>query len=108
MTRHPRGHLKLTGDTHLPDVESDDLEIEEGTAPLAKLARDANSPRRVAVRHAGMLRDPDFGSDNTSRRESAFAHPSLAKALARPRTQVRWMPLIFGGLALMALRRLRR
>jgi hypothetical protein len=54
-----KGHLKLTGDTHLPDVETD-LAIEEGASSLARLARERTQPGRAnTVRRAGMLRDQD-------------------------------------------------
>jgi hypothetical protein len=41
-----KGHLKLTGDTHLPDVETD-LAIEEGASSLARLARERTQPGRA-------------------------------------------------------------
>ena len=50
--------IKLTGDTHLPDVESD-LDIEEGTSSLAKLAQPRDQGGRPAVRHAGVLVAPE-------------------------------------------------
>ncbi|MBK0391825.1 hypothetical protein [Ramlibacter algicola] len=54
-----KGHLKLTGDTHLPDAESD-LAIEEGASSLARLARERTQPGRAnTVRRAGLLRDQD-------------------------------------------------
>lgn len=52
-----KGNIKLTGDTHLPDVESD-LDIEEGTSTLAALAQPRDQPGRPQVRHAGVLVAP--------------------------------------------------
>ena len=53
-----KSNLKLTGDTHLPDVESD-LDIEEGTSSLARLAQERGQSRRPLVRRAGVLLAPD-------------------------------------------------
>src|SRR4051794_14495190 len=59
--------LKLTGDTHLPDAESD-LQVEEGTSSLAKLAQPRDQGGRPQVRHAGVLVAPedDAGTDATA------------------------------------------
>ena len=53
---HPKGNVKLSGDTHLPDAESD-LELEEGTSPMADLARERTQSGRRAThaRKAGVL-----------------------------------------------------
>ena len=53
---HPKGNLKLSGDTHLPDAESE-LDVEEGSSGLAELAKDRHQPRGAAtrVRRAGVL-----------------------------------------------------
>jgi hypothetical protein len=51
-------HIKLTGDTHLPDAESD-IDIEEGAASMAHLAHDRNAGRAYTRRHAGLLRSYD-------------------------------------------------
>ena len=50
--------IKLTGDTHLPDVESD-LDIEEGTSSLAKLAQPRDQGGRPVVRRAGIIVAPE-------------------------------------------------
>lgn len=62
-----KGNLKLTGDTHLPDVESD-LDVEEGTSSLAALAQVRDRPGRPQVRRAGVLVAPedDSGPDATA------------------------------------------
>jgi hypothetical protein len=62
-----RSNLKLTGDTHLPDVESD-LDVEEGISPLARLAQERGQSRRPLVRRAGVLLAPDSdaGPDPTA------------------------------------------
>jgi hypothetical protein len=54
--------IKLTGDTHLPDVESD-LDIEEGTSSLAKLAQPRDRGGRPVVRHAGVMVAPEADTD---------------------------------------------
>jgi len=54
--------IKHTGDTHLPDVESD-LDVEEATSSLAKLAQPRDQGGRPAVRHAGILVAPESDSD---------------------------------------------
>jgi hypothetical protein len=54
--------IKLTGDTHLPDVESD-LDIEEATSSLAKLAQPRDQGGRPLVRHAGILVAPETDTD---------------------------------------------
>lgn len=60
---HPKGNIKLSGDIHLPDAESD-LAVEEGRTGLAALAHERGQPGRPggAVRKAGMLVDPDLGT----------------------------------------------
>ncbi|WP_427913056.1 hypothetical protein ACPWT1_20945 [Ramlibacter sp. MMS24-I3-19] len=62
-----KGNLKLTGDTHLPDAESD-LDVEEGTSTLASLAQVRDQPGRPQVRRAGVLLAPegDAGLDATA------------------------------------------
>lgn len=57
---HPQGRLKLSGDTHLPDAESDQP-VENGRGPLAALAKERQARGRpgVAVRRAGLLRAQD-------------------------------------------------
>jgi hypothetical protein len=50
--------LKLTGDTHLPDAESD-LDVEEGTSTLAQLAQPRDQGGRPQVRRAGVLVAPE-------------------------------------------------
>lgn len=71
---HAKGNLKLTGDTHLPDVESD-LDIEEGTSTLAALAQPRDLPGRPQVRRAGVLVAPqdDTGLDATAAARDASA-----------------------------------
>lgn len=54
---HAKGKLKLTGDTHLPDAESD-LDIEEGTSSIAALAHERDQRGRPQVRRAGVLLAP--------------------------------------------------
>jgi hypothetical protein len=59
---HPKGNVKLSGDTHLPDVESD-LAIEEGRTGLEMLAHERTQPGRPGRgRKAGLLVDPDLGT----------------------------------------------
>ncbi len=60
---HPKGNMKLSGDIHLPDAESD-LAIEEGRTGLESLAHERDQPGRPggAARKAGLLVDPDLGS----------------------------------------------
>jgi hypothetical protein len=55
---HPKGHIKLTGDTHLPDAESE-LELEEGRTGLEALAHERGGGRRGGVRKAGMLQESE-------------------------------------------------
>jgi hypothetical protein len=55
---HPKGNVKLSGDTHLPDAESDlDLDLEEDVSPIADLAGERTQPGRRATqaRKAGVL-----------------------------------------------------
>lgn len=53
------GPNKLSGDIHLPDVESD-LDLEQGKSSLATLATPRKSAgRRSTVRRAGLLRAED-------------------------------------------------
>jgi hypothetical protein len=57
----PKDNAKLTGDTHLPDVEDDGLEQEEassGNAPQARPRSEEGRPGRGA-RKAGVVRDHD-------------------------------------------------
>lgn len=77
---HPKGHLKLSGDVHLPDAESD-LDVEEGTSGLSGLAADRRQPRGAAtrVRRAGMLRS----GDEPERGATSQANASNAQALGR-------------------------
>lgn len=60
---HPKGNVKLSGDIHLPDAESD-LAVEQGRTGLESLAHERGQSGRVggAVRKAGVLVDPDLGS----------------------------------------------
>ena len=60
---HPKGNVKLSGDLHLPDAESD-LAVEEGRTGLESLATERGQPGRRggATRRAGVLVDPDLGS----------------------------------------------
>ena len=59
-----KGHLKLTGDTHLPDAESD-LALEGGGASLAALAHERTQPGRAnSVRRAGVLREHDDAAED--------------------------------------------
>lgn len=59
---HPKGNVKLSGDIHLPDVESD-LAVEEGRTGMEALAYErTESGRRGGVRKAGLLIDPDLGT----------------------------------------------
>ena len=66
---HPKGHLKLSGDTHLPDVESD-LELERGTTGIGRLAKERLAGGRPGggVRRAGLLVAPQ---DDRAARSSA-------------------------------------
>lgn len=57
-----KGRLKLTGDTHLPDAESD-LDIEEGTSSIATLAHVRDQRGRPQVRRAGLLQAPREDDD---------------------------------------------
>ena len=54
----PKDNAKLTGDTHLPDVESD-LPVQGGTSDGAPQARPRNQEGRPGrgVRKAGVLTD---------------------------------------------------
>lgn len=63
---HPNGNVKLSGDTHLPDAESE-LAVEEGRTGLEQLAHERTQPGRPGgrARKAGLLADPDLG--NTER-----------------------------------------
>ena len=58
---HPKGNLKLSGDIHLPDAESD-LAIEEGRTGLETLAQERGRSGRSPARRAGLVVDPDLGS----------------------------------------------
>jgi hypothetical protein len=60
---HPKGNVKLSGDIHLPDVESD-LAIENGHTGMEALAHERTQPGRPGgrARKAGLLIDPDLGS----------------------------------------------
>lgn len=59
---HPKGNVKLSGDTHLPDAESD-LAIENGHTGMEALAHGRTQPGRPGrARKAGLLIDPDLGS----------------------------------------------
>lgn len=54
----PKDNAKLTGDTHLPDVESD-LPLQEGSSDAGAQARPRSEEGRPGrgVRKAGVLRD---------------------------------------------------
>ena len=70
--------IKLTGDTHLPDVESD-LDIEEGASSLARLAQPRDQGGRPAVRHAGVLMAPSDDMDvdtTTGARDAGTSRPT--------------------------------
>lgn len=55
----PKANAKLTGDTHLPDVESDlPVQGASGAGPQARTREQAAQPRR-GVRKAGVLTDHD-------------------------------------------------
>ena len=60
MPHHPKGHLKLSGDIHLPDAESD-LELERGSNGMAALAKERTRGGRPGggVRKAGVLAAPE-------------------------------------------------
>jgi hypothetical protein len=59
---HPKGNVKLSGDIHLPDAESD-LAIENGHTGMEALAHERTQPGRTGrARKAGLLIDPDLGS----------------------------------------------
>ncbi|MGV3571077.1 MAG: hypothetical protein ACO1PB_10800 [Ramlibacter sp.] len=60
---HPKGNVKLSGDLHLPDAESD-LALEEGRTGLEALAHQRGQSGRVggAARKAGVVVDPDLGT----------------------------------------------
>jgi hypothetical protein len=60
---HPKGNVKLSGDVHLPDAESD-LAVEEGRTGLGMLAHERKQRGRPGggARKAGLLVDPDLGS----------------------------------------------
>jgi hypothetical protein len=60
---HPKGNVKLSGDIHLPDAESD-LALEQGRTGLEALAHERGQSGRVGggVRKAGVLVDPDLGT----------------------------------------------
>ncbi|TFZ05133.1 hypothetical protein EZ313_00160 [Ramlibacter henchirensis] len=62
----PKDNAKLTGDTHLPDVESD-LPVQEGSSDAGGQARPRGEQGRPGrgVRKAGVLTDGD-DSDDTS------------------------------------------
>lgn len=78
---HAKGNLKLTGDTHLPDAESD-LDIEEGTSSLAALAQPRDLPGRPQGRRAGVLVAPD---DDTSLDATAGARDASTSRRTSPR-----------------------
>jgi len=64
----PKDNAKMTGDTHLPDAETDDLAFEEGMTDSigadgtprgrGKAAADQGGPGR-GIRKAGLLKDSD-------------------------------------------------
>jgi hypothetical protein len=58
---HPKGNIKLSGDIHLPDVESD-LAVEQGHTGLEALASERGQSGRTAARKAGLVADPDLGT----------------------------------------------
>ena len=58
----PKANAKLTGDTHLPDVESDlPVQGASGAGPLARTREQAAQARR-GVRKAGVLTDHETES----------------------------------------------
>lgn len=73
--------IKQSGDTHLPDVESD-LDVEEGTSSLAKLAKPRDQGGRPMVRHAGVLVAPDTDTDldaTAGARDASTSRQSLPR-----------------------------
>jgi hypothetical protein len=79
-----KDNAKMTGDTHLPDVESDDLPVQEGTtgvgiegAPSGRRRPSDGRPGR-GINKAGVLKDkgaetsdsntPDSGEGSGSNR----------------------------------------
>ena len=76
-----KGNLKLTGDTHLPDVESN-LDVEEGTSSLAQPAEGRDQPGRAQVRRAGALAAPedDKATDATAgARDASTSRDTMAR-----------------------------
>ena len=81
-----KGNLKLTGDTHLPDAESD-LDIERGTSSIASLGQVRDQPGRPQVRRAGVLTAPedDAGLDATAgARDAAMSRRTFPRNGAGP------------------------
>ena len=75
---HPRKHMKLTGDTHPPEVEDDrGLEQEESAPPVAaRLAEAAEHLEQRAM--AGAVRLADTGE--------GYLEQARAQVRARPLT----------------------
>jgi hypothetical protein len=67
-----KGNAKMTGDTHLPDVESD-LPLQEGETgelgadgtPSGRARADEGHPGR-GINQAGLLKDKDGDTQNTA------------------------------------------
>ena len=57
---HPKGHVKLSGDTHLPDAEGDD-DLEEGRSATAALARERGTAGRHHRRGGVLTADDSQG-----------------------------------------------
>jgi hypothetical protein len=107
---HPKGNVKLSGDTHLPDAESD-LDIEQGSSGMGDLARErTQSGRRGShARKAGVLTAEDGSgaiaavnrADNDSRqastRDGQGAAPAMRPAQGNP------LVLLAAGLLLLVL-----
>ena len=63
---NPHNKAKMTGDTHLPDVESDDLPLQEGSSgalgadgtPQGRGSANEGGPGR-GINKAGVLKDSD-------------------------------------------------
>jgi hypothetical protein len=112
---HPKGNVKLSGDIHLPDAESD-LAIEEGRTGLESLAHERGRPGRPggAARKAGLVVDPDLGSTerlaHVTRGEpiEPGTAPLAGYALPAPHRRPSLRPLAYallGGLLLYKLAR---
>lgn len=96
---HPRKHLKLTGDTHPPEVEDDDLAAGDesvaeglegsGPSPAAAAAMEAVPPRGLLL---------DAGTER-------YLDEARSEVRARPLAMV--AGAFFAGFALVVLTRMR-